>query len=216
MSVAACPLCGQRKGKRHCPAKGTLICSVCCGTKRQVEIQCPLDCTYLTGAHAPSWDGRESDRRLDMIRIAPHIERLGQDEAAVFFYLLAGMVRISSKHQDADDVRWQQAVTALRKTLETKESGLVYEHAAEGFRSQELVREMREVLQPPEAKQPVAPDRTLLAALSALGGALADTIKEGGDPRAFLSTAVRLTARLVEHGGDKPAGPAAKSSLIEP
>ncbi len=213
MSAAPCPLCGQRRGKRFCPAKSVLICSVCCGTKRQVEIACPPDCSYLTGVHAGSWEGRESDRRRDLVRIAPHIEGLGQDEAAVFFYLLAGIVRLSVKHRDASDALWGQAVTALRKTLETKESGLVYEHPAEGFRSQELTREMRELLQPPDAEQPVAPDRTLLRALTAVDGCLADTIKERGDPRAFLSTAARLTARLVEQA-DKPTP--AKSSLVEP
>jgi hypothetical protein len=214
MSAAACPLCGHRRGKRLCPAKGAYICSTCCGSKRLVEIECPSDCTYLTGAHAPAWDGRERDRRLDTARIAPHIEGLGQDDAAVFFYLLAGIVRISAKHRDVDDAQWQQAIAALEKTLETRESGLVYEHAAEGFRSQELVREMREVIEPPGGQGPVAPDRLLSTALGAIGRALSGTIQEGAGPKEFLATATRLTAKLVEHG-DKPARDAGPS-LIEP
>jgi hypothetical protein len=214
MSAPACPLCGQRRGKRFCPAKGASICSVCCGSKRLVEIACPSDCAYLTGAHAPAWEGRERDRRQDMMRIAPHIEGLGQDDAAVFFYLLAGMVRVSAKHRDADDVHWQQAVAALAKTLETRESGLVYEHAAEGFRAQELVREMREVIEPPGGQGPVAPDPMLRAALAAIGQALARTIQEGAGAKEFLATATRLTAKLVEHGEPRPAE--TKPTLIEP
>ena len=45
----SCPLCRERKGKRHCPAKDERICSVCCGGKRLVEIDCPRDCAYLLG-----------------------------------------------------------------------------------------------------------------------------------------------------------------------
>jgi hypothetical protein len=211
----SCPLCGHRKGKRLCPARAAHICSTCCGSKRLVEIDCPSDCTYLKGAHAPAWDGRERDRRQDVTRIAPFIEGLGQDDAAVFFYLLAGIVRVSSKHRETDDVQWQQAITALLKTLETRESGLVYEHAAEGFASQALVREMREVIEPPGGQGPVAPDRMLRAALGAIGQSLDHTIREGAGPREFLATATRLTAKLVEQGEqkDKPAG---ASRLIEP
>ena len=42
-----CLLCESRKGKRFCPAKAGQICPVCCGTKREVEIDCPSDCVYL-------------------------------------------------------------------------------------------------------------------------------------------------------------------------
>jgi hypothetical protein len=210
--AATCPVCGHRKAKRACPVKGS-ICSVCCGTKRLVEIECPAECEYLTGAHAPSWEGRESDRRADLARVAPQLERLSHDEAAIFFYLLSGIVRISAKHRDADDAQWREAALALCKTLETRESGLVYEHAAEGFRAQELVRELKDVVRPPEADGPVAPDRELLAALRAVVGAIEATLAEKAEPKAFLATALRLTSRLVERGG-KPAPEPPK--ILEP
>jgi hypothetical protein len=216
MSAALCPLCGHRKAKRACPAKQTTICSVCCGTKRLVEIDCPGDCVYLTGAHAPAWEGRESDRRVDLVRIAPQLERLSQDEAAIFFYLLAGMVRLSAKHRDADDAQWRQAVVALCKTLETRGSGLVYEHAAEGFRAQELVREMQQVMHPPGQDRPVAEERSLLAALRAIEGALEATMQPGAPPSAFLETARRLTAKLVEHGPRPAAAEEPKPRIVEP
>lgn len=41
---AQCCLCGQ-SGKRACPAKGGLICTTCCGSKRGTQIDCPPDCT---------------------------------------------------------------------------------------------------------------------------------------------------------------------------
>ncbi|MDT3738854.1 MAG: hypothetical protein RO257_05065 [Candidatus Kapabacteria bacterium] len=42
-----CLSCNDSKGKRDCPALNGMICSVCCGTKRLKEIQCPDDCLYL-------------------------------------------------------------------------------------------------------------------------------------------------------------------------
>jgi hypothetical protein len=47
--VSTCTHCGQRKGKRSCPALGGAICSRCCGQHRLVEIACPSDCVHLGG-----------------------------------------------------------------------------------------------------------------------------------------------------------------------
>jgi hypothetical protein len=190
-----CPVCEHRKAKRVCPAK-TSICSVCCGTKRLTEINCPPDCEYLTGAHAPHWEGRESDRRLDLERIGPQIDELSHHEASVFFYLLAGIGRLSVQFRDSDDAQWSEAVAAVRKTLETRSSGVIYEHVAEGFRSQELARELKRLMQP-EGGEAVADDRLLLPALRALEGAFSQTLKEQAEPRAFLGTALRVSARFL-------------------
>jgi len=45
--MAKCVSCDSRKGKRSCPALGGLVCSQCCGSKREKEIDCPEDCFYL-------------------------------------------------------------------------------------------------------------------------------------------------------------------------
>jgi len=45
--MAACAYCGQRKGKRACPALRKGICAVCCGTHRGAAIACPTDCGYF-------------------------------------------------------------------------------------------------------------------------------------------------------------------------
>ena len=46
-----CPICQKRKPGRFCPAKAEKICAVCCGTEREVTIDCPSDCGYLLSAH---------------------------------------------------------------------------------------------------------------------------------------------------------------------
>ena len=45
--MPVCTYCNRTKGKRACPASGTLICSRCCGEHRLVHIECPSDCKYL-------------------------------------------------------------------------------------------------------------------------------------------------------------------------
>ena len=47
--VSTCSHCGQRKGKRSCPALAGTICSRCCGQHRLAEIDCPSDCAHLGG-----------------------------------------------------------------------------------------------------------------------------------------------------------------------
>ena len=47
----SCPICEKRKEGRFCPAKAEKICAVCCGTEREVTIDCPVDCAYLVAAH---------------------------------------------------------------------------------------------------------------------------------------------------------------------
>src|ERR1700733_517018 len=46
-----CPICHKRRRQRFCPALGESICAICCGTEREVTLDCPLDCTYLIAAH---------------------------------------------------------------------------------------------------------------------------------------------------------------------
>ena len=47
----SCPICQKRKAGRFCPAKTEKICALCCGTEREIAIDCPSDCAYLLSAH---------------------------------------------------------------------------------------------------------------------------------------------------------------------
>src|SRR5258707_1368017 len=47
----SCPICEKRKPNRFCPAKGETICAICCGTGREVTIDCTPDCPHLAAAH---------------------------------------------------------------------------------------------------------------------------------------------------------------------
>lgn len=61
-TLAKCAKCKKKKGKRHCPALGQAICSLCCGQLREKEIHCPPSCPYLA-QHKPYQDQRSLDKR---------------------------------------------------------------------------------------------------------------------------------------------------------
>ena len=208
-----CPLCRQRKGRRACPAKATTICAHCCGTKRRVEIDCPADCVYLAGGHAPGWEGRETERRRDARRLAPHLRGLSDVQARLFFLTLTGSHAIHGRRPDLTDALLGQAVAALRKTVETRNRGILYDHQAEDLRAQGLVHDLRALFETrDDSGRAVSPDdRDLLPVLAALEGALADTRKEGAGPVAFLETAARFSGVAAPASRDRP-GP----RIIEP
>jgi hypothetical protein len=209
----SCPLCRQRKGKRACPARGASICSQCCGTKRLVEIDCPPDCVYLTGAHAPGWDGRAADRERDQRRLGPHVAELTERQLHLVLVALAGINGIRGRRPELEDTVLLEAVVALRKTVETRGRGVLYEHPAGDARAQELVQELSGIFEAKGDDGAVhrPSDRDLAAALRGLEGALAATVREKQGPHAFLDTAARLVGRL---GGAPARRP--RPLIVEP
>ncbi|PYQ53942.1 MAG: hypothetical protein DMF78_07875 [Acidobacteria bacterium] len=206
MSAAVCPLCAQRKGRRACPAKGASICSACCGSKRRVEIDCPPDCVWLDGAHAGSWQGRETERRRDTRRLAPHLQRLSPAQADLFFLALVGLASLRGRRRELDDALLADALGALRKTVETRQRGILYDHQADDLRAQGLVLELRGLFEARDAEgRPVSPDdRDLAAVLAALEGALADVLREKAGATAFLDTARRLVGAPAAAASPEP------------
>ena len=85
--MAKCVHCGQRKGKRRCPAVEGDICTLCCGTVRGQTIECPETCVFWTGEHDTRNQRGEnpfhrlSDRLADYAR---HHADLADDAAELF------------------------------------------------------------------------------------------------------------------------------------
>ncbi|HEY3121772.1 MAG TPA: hypothetical protein VGL15_14195 [Vicinamibacteria bacterium] len=199
--AARCPLCRERKGRRPCPAKGAHICSHCCGTRRRVEIACPDDCVYL-GAHAAGWEGRTTERRRDARRLASHLQPLDERQRELFFLALVGLGSLRSRLR-MDDQLLVSACAAVRKTLQTRSSGILYEHAPEDPAAQRLVPELEAIFETETADgRTVRPaEGDLVAVLGALERCASALSAEGEGPSAFLETA----ARIVGDAGLEPA-----------
>jgi hypothetical protein len=191
-------------GRRACPAKGALICSHCCGEKPRVEIDCPEDCAYLGGAHAGAWEGRETERKRDLRRVASQVQALDRKQAELFFLAIVGLAGLRARRDDLDDRLLAEAVSALRKTVETRQSGLLYEHAPDDPRARGLVLDLRRLFEAKaEDGATAAPDdRDLLPVLAGLEASLAGTLHEQAGPTAFLDSAVRLAGRIAPPRGE--------------
>jgi len=126
-----CPICEKRKTTRYCPAKGEQICSLCCGTEREVTISCPPDCSYLIAAHR-----YEDEHKRAMPADTPFFEeRLPQDifdsQQQLMSLLAFRIAKFASVESTATDPDALAAVAALAATYKTLQSGLLYEKIPE-------------------------------------------------------------------------------------
>ena len=135
-----CRLCNKRPVKRACPALREQICTVCCATKRLVEITCTEDCRYLESAqrHPAAVVKRQLDADVAVLMAA--IGRLSEQQLQLFFLLQS--IVLSHKPEglarlvDADVAL---AVGALARSLESASKGVIFEEStgsvvAEGVR----------------------------------------------------------------------------------
>jgi hypothetical protein len=154
-----CPLCEKRKAKRHCPAKGLQICPVCCGTKREVEIDCPSDCTYLH-------EGREYESE----RIArtgqppartPKLwdERFTNRHYGVFLALWKVILSERDRFPELVDTDVQATVDSLIRTYETLDRGIYYESLPSSAVQRSLYLSVQSLLEGSNKELDVSRDR---------------------------------------------------------
>ncbi len=128
----ACPICGTRKPKRFCPAEGEKICAICCGTAREVTIDCPSDCPYLVAARRYE---REHQKPLPADQMPfPEVRITGESvrQLEELIVLLCRAVTQTARESRATDDDSVQAHTALAEAYRTLEAGIYYEHPPEG------------------------------------------------------------------------------------
>lgn len=125
-----CKICGKRRARRACPAVHGDICTVCCGTEREVSLSCPLECEYLQEAHRRERPLPVSDKQLSNPDVQVSEEFLQTHEELLLFCIYS-LVQAALKTAGALDADVLSALEALIQTHRTLESGLVYETRAE-------------------------------------------------------------------------------------
>lgn len=138
----SCPICEKRKAARFCPAKGEKICAVCCGTEREVTIDCPSDCTYLIAAHR-----YENEHRRSLPADTPLLdEKIPQDIVYTHQQLMAALAFSIAKfcvaQPSATDTDVLAAIRALAETYKTLSSGIIYEKPPDAPLPRELYAAM--------------------------------------------------------------------------
>ena len=122
-----CPICEKRKPVRFCPAKGEKICAVCCGTEREVTIDCPLDCSYLLTAHRYEDEHQRhipADKPLLDIALPSDIAYTQPQLMASIAFTIA---KFCVSNPAATDVDVLAAMEASAETYRTLSSGIYYE-----------------------------------------------------------------------------------------
>jgi len=142
----ACPICHERKPKRFCPAEGEKICAICCGTAREVTIDCPSDCPHLIAARRYEREHREplpaDQLPFPDTRIAG--EAIEQNEELIV--LLSRAIAESARETRADDDDAMVALAALAETYRTLQAGIYYEHPPEAPLAHEIYSRMAKTL----------------------------------------------------------------------
>ncbi len=225
MIFKRCPLCQQRSPKRECPALGQTICPVCCATKRQVEISCPPDCSYLSSARAHPAAVVQRRRERDVRFLLPLIHDLSETQ----YRLLLAFQATILKHAGAalpspfdDDVR--DAAGTLASTLETARRGIIYEHQTASLPAQRIAGELRGLLSQIEREGAVKglerDAATVLRRIEQGAREAAAAFPEDGN-RAYVALLGRMMADATaggapDSGGEASAEPNRPSGLIIP
>ena len=210
-----CILCGERKGKRFCPAKNTSICTQCCGEKRVVEIDCPSDCVYLSSGHtyqsikkysAQLQQEKDPLRRKKLYETGQHFGRLfGEIERAIIGYA-ADLRTLTDQHI-------LQAVSLLKETYRTEQKGVIYEHSSANPLVQALVRDLRVSLEKirtqPDRDFPIPKTADLLDCLEVVEQDIGYHLEGTSERGSYLGF-------IKKNHPDISSKAASKGSLIQP
>ena len=125
-----CAICENRKPRRFCPGVRGDICSLCCGTEREVTVHCPLDCPYLVDArkherHPEVDPGQFPNRDIKLTD-----DFLRENEELLVF-LSHTVMDAAFETAGAVDTDVRDALAALIRTYRTLESGVFYESRPE-------------------------------------------------------------------------------------
>jgi hypothetical protein len=121
-----CKLCETRKPRRFCPAVNGDICSQCCGSEREVTVDCPLDCEHLMEARKHE---KLATLAADQI---PHpdvrvTESFIDSHNGLVVLVARALLTATFDTPGAVDTDVREGVDALIRTYKTAASGLIYE-----------------------------------------------------------------------------------------
>lgn len=122
----ACAICEIRKPKRFCPGVRGDICTICCGTEREVTVHCPLDCPYLQDARKHDKTPETDPDQFPNRDIKVTDDFLHQNEGVLVF-LGRTLMAVTLEFQDVVDSDVREALDALIRTYRTLQSGVYYD-----------------------------------------------------------------------------------------
>lgn len=208
----ACPQCGQRKGKRACPALDETICPVCCATKRLVTIRCPRDCAHLASAKAHPAATVRRQQASDVRTLLGGMGRMSEGQLRLFFLVLSFFTRPApAGGPRVVDAEAADAAAAVAATFDTASRGVIFEHQAKTQAGQRLATELVAVLRDAGKGGGSRFEREVADVLGEIARAAAPSPLAAPGTRVYLDLASRV---LQDDGrGEAPVDP---PSLILP
>jgi hypothetical protein len=216
----ACPVCAQRKARRACPALGQTICTVCCATKRLVEINCPPACPHLTAAREHPAAVVKRQQEQDVALLLPTLRELTERQHQLFFLFQTAIARHTPEgfaRLSDDDVA--DAAGALASTLETAERGVIYEHAPESPVAGRLAADLKAMLEAMRAQGAKVYDHEIAVVLRAIERGAREVRRQmEGAADTYLSLMGRLlhVNRLAQAAGTQPQESRPGRSIVLP
>ena len=122
-----CPICNKRKAKRQCPARAESICSICCGTEREVTIDCPSDCVHLISSREYDRERLEVDWSKIPFPDAKFDRSFAESHGVLLVQLDYAIAEFGASHRELVDSDVLAALENLAESYRTLASGLVYE-----------------------------------------------------------------------------------------
>jgi hypothetical protein len=122
----ACAICETRRPRRFCPGVRGDICTICCGTEREVTVDCPLDCEYLQEARLHEKPVPLDETQLPNRDISVS-ERFLQEHEPLLAFLGMAVARAALETPGAVDFDVREALDGLVRTYRTLQSGVYYE-----------------------------------------------------------------------------------------
>jgi hypothetical protein len=129
--MARCPLCAERSAKRFCPAKQASICAVCCGTKREVEIDCPGSCVYLKSGRSYESETKPLDPEV-VARVKAFRPTFVSEYGPILEILGRAVAEERQRSPWLVDLDIAAVYRALAATMKTLSGGIYYETLPEG------------------------------------------------------------------------------------
>jgi pyruvate/2-oxoglutarate dehydrogenase complex dihydrolipoamide acyltransferase (E2) component len=192
-----CPLCRQRRAKRACPALGHSICTVCCGTQRLREIDCPSSCPHLAAAraHPPVASRRQHD--ADIQALMGGTGRLSQGQLQLFFLIQSYFLRPApADAPPAVDAEVAEAAGAVAAVFEARSRGVPRAPQASSAGGRRMAAELQGVLEEAGRGGGVRFDREVADVLRAIERTAAPPAEAPGGQRRYLE----LVARVFQEG----------------
>ncbi len=144
----SCSLCHTRKEKRFCPALHDRICPQCCGTEREVTIDCPSTCEYLQQARRH--EGPRDISTLDPNELFTSIEvreNFIYEREPLVVGLMFGIAKSARADRSIHDRDAIAALTALVRSYQTLVgSGLHYEQPTASLPQQAIAAEIQKMV----------------------------------------------------------------------